>query len=339
VHLLYWTLSFCLISVGLGSPLFAQANKPLLLPKVHQGDGWAMAAPSSWQIDEVIRPPTVLKLQGEGTRSFPDRDGTLEPLQIGIEVDRLDASVGRIEVVADFWKRHIKAEADYVLAGDVKQSEVTLAGGTPALLLMCQGTNEAGTRVTIYFAVVAAGKDRRVIVPTGHLTFGRASRSFVNKVGLIAMLQAHVRSVVVDDHKVDLEALTKTYGQYQWNLSKAVDRTLVARKNIQQRQLARASALLRETTQICPEFPAGHERLAWVHASSGDPKLLRPQFALEHAQIAVKQTDMLDLSALDTLALAYLKSRQIDKAREVYIKALAKDPDNESLQQRLEMYQ
>jgi len=334
-------LLLALLACSMVTDTAAQNAKPapLVSPTIHRGDGWAIAAPASWTVDRVIRPPTTLKLRGEGAKGFPRVDATLQPLKIGVRVDRYGDKVGRIDVVADSWRRGIQAEDDWRVLGKMSQRKVQLTGGVDAFELAVQKASTDGTRIAYYYAIVAAGEDRRAVVVTGSVHFGRAARLFIKKVGLFALVKAHVASVTVDGKEVDAKKLAPVYDSYQWRAAEGIERTLVANRLLRQRELVRASTMYRKALATCGDVSAAHQKLAWLHLSTRDPKLLDAEFGLKHALIAVQQTGWLDLPSLDTLALAYIKNRKSKQAAEVFRKAMQKDPDNESLRQRLDLYE
>jgi len=332
-------IALVLTAVGTSGALSQETKlRAPVSPKIHKGDGWSIAYPATWVIDENIRPPTALKLRGEGAKGFPSHDGTLQELVVGFRADRLDDKVGRIDVVADAWQRRLKANKQARVLGKISQQKVQLTGGTEAIELACQAISQDKTRISYYCATIAAGKDRRVVAVTGYVHFGRASRAFIAGTGLFKFLKAHVASVTVDGAEPDVKKLAGAYESFPWQATKALGMTLEGNRMLRQRNLAQASAEYRQALAVYDGVPAAHQKLAWLHLSSRDPKMLRPEFGLRHALIAVEQTGWLDLASLDALAMGYLKTRQPKKAAEVFRTALKKNPGNEQLQQRLELY-
>lgn len=315
----------------------AQQNRQS--PFEHRGDMWTVAAPASWESDPAIRPPTVLRLRGHGRRGFPRYDGTLMRLKIGLDIERYGAEAGRIYVVADAWKRRVQLGYEDELLGDIKQEQVQLAGGVEGLQLLAEKKHEGGLRRSYDYMVVCAASNGQVVLVNGSVEYGRASRRFVNKTGLLQMVRATARSVTVDENQVDLAQLAKAYKSYAWPVDDAMDRALEGSHLLRGRNLQRAAPLLLESIEVYPGIASAHQKLAWLHSAARDPKMLKPQVALWHAQIAVALTDHLDLACLDSLALAYIKTGQKSKASQLFREALEKDPGNGTLRERLALYE
>jgi len=61
----------------------------------------------------------------------------------------------------------------------------------------------------------------------------------------------------------------------------------------------------REALERDPALPAAANNLAWILATSRDPRLRNSDEAIEHAQAAVRSSDPPNADYLDTLAMAY----------------------------------
>jgi len=84
--------------------------------------------------------------------------------------------------------------------------------------------------------------------------------------------------------------------------------------------------------------PAAMNNLAFLLATSTDPKVRNPKEAVSIAEKAV-ETQPNNASYLDTLATAYFEAGQPDKAAETERRALALKPDDPSYKKALEKYE
>jgi membrane associated rhomboid family serine protease/tetratricopeptide (TPR) repeat protein len=87
-----------------------------------------------------------------------------------------------------------------------------------------------------------------------------------------------------------------------------------------------------------PKLAEAHNNLAWLYATSEDPRYRNPRGALEHATLAVQLTDWKEPSFIDTLAEAFYVNNSFDEAVRTQSKALKLDPDNRELQEHMEKY-
>ena len=320
-------------------PAEAKPFVPPVLPRLFVGQGWKLMAPASGQFDREVRPPVQMRLIGEGSTGFPNRDGTLRPLSINIEVHRLPPETGRIEVAAEAWVRHLKGLDALTIRGEIEQKPIQLVGGTPALLIVAKAVHKGDeTLISYHHSVIAATGTKHVVIVHGALNYGLASHVFVNDTGLAGMLVTCVQSLAIDDNKPDEAAVNTAFRAFDWNWEPALGRATSGLESFRSRDLPRAVSAFGEAVRLCPSLSVAQQKLAWISISSGDPQLFRPREALQHAELAVKQTGMRELEALDTLALCYLKTGKAKMATDLFRQALTKDPQNIALKERLSLY-
>ena len=87
-----------------------------------------------------------------------------------------------------------------------------------------------------------------------------------------------------------------------------------------------------------PKLAEAHNNLAWLYATSEDPRYRNPRGALEHAKLAVQLTDWKEPSFIDTLAEAFYVNNSFDEAVRTQSKALKLDPDNREFKEHMEKY-
>jgi membrane associated rhomboid family serine protease/tetratricopeptide (TPR) repeat protein len=87
-----------------------------------------------------------------------------------------------------------------------------------------------------------------------------------------------------------------------------------------------------------PKLAEAHNNLAWLYATSEDPRYRNPRGALEHATRAVELTDWKEPSFIDTLAEALYVNNSFDEAVRTQSKALQLDPDNREFKEHMEKY-
>ncbi len=90
--------------------------------------------------------------------------------------------------------------------------------------------------------------------------------------------------------------------------------------------------------KLAPNNAVAHNNLAWLFATSEDPKFRNPQQALEHAKRAVALSDWKEPTFIDTLAEALYVNRQYAAAVKVQTRALALDPNNKEYQDHMAKY-
>jgi len=334
-----WTV--VVLTSVLASAALADEPKtgPLTFPKIHRGDGWAIAAPSSWESDPAIRPPMALKLRGEGRKGFPNLDGTLGELGITLTVTQLDSKAGPIPFIADAWKKNLAKVRGQRLEGEIQEETIPIADDIDAIRIWLTKTTPDKSRWTYYRTLIAADEKRRVIVVVATVEFGWASLKYIDDLKLMPLVEATVETLTLNDAGVDRRPLEASYRGFDWQASRAEHLTLAANRMARGGHLTRANELYKEAIEVCDNLPVARQRLANLHLAARDPAFVRPEFAVKLAEKAVEQTGYLDITSLDTLAMGYTKLRQRSKAAAVFKKALDADPANKVFLQRLSLYQ
>jgi Flp pilus assembly protein TadD len=92
---------------------------------------------------------------------------------------------------------------------------------------------------------------------------------------------------------------------------------------------------LKTALELQPDSADAENNLAWVYATSENPKLRNPAEALTLAHRAVETSPLPVPAFLDTLAEAQLLNGKRSEALATETRALALDPDNTELQSRL----
>ena len=303
-------------------------------PKVHRGDGWAIAAPSDWGVLGGARAPVLLYLVGDGRGGVPLLDGKLSPIKAGLVVERFAAGV----TVGQFVERDLKTlkgDPRFVLDEEPQVEPVTLADGTGATRLRARFVRKDNGRHSVQRKVYAADAGGRILVATGFVTCSRPGASFVRDVGLGDFVEAHVMSLALDADKLDVAKLKEAYARHAWGAADAVKTTGEANDLLEKHDYAGAERVFREALAVCDAVSAAHNGLAWalLHkpgAADGDVAE-----ALREAGKAVEQTEELDYAALDTLAVGLDRSGKRDRAVETVRKALRLKPNDPELKARL----
>jgi predicted Zn-dependent protease len=94
----------------------------------------------------------------------------------------------------------------------------------------------------------------------------------------------------------------------------------------------------REALRLQPNFAVSHNNLAWVYATSEDPRYRNPTQALEHARRAVELSNWREPSFVDTLAEAFYANGNFPEAVRVETLALALEPKNAEYRDHMERY-
>ncbi len=94
----------------------------------------------------------------------------------------------------------------------------------------------------------------------------------------------------------------------------------------------------REALRLQPNAAVSHNNLAWVYATSEDPKYRDPRQALEHARRAVELSNWREPTFVDTLAEAFYANGNFPEAVRVETLALALDPKNIEYRDHMERY-
>lgn len=327
-------VAFCLARAP--TPLGAGAP---VEPRIHKGNGWAIAAPADWDVFRAIRPPMVLYLIGDSSACVPLVDGTLSPIKAGLTVEvGPKAEISLKERIARDVKELKESKAFRPLA-EPTTTDVKLADGTAATLLDVEFLRLENGRVSFQSKVYAEDPQGGHVVGTSFLTSSRPGRLSLKSTGLPEMLRAHALSLVLSPDKLDVAPLKVTYAKHNWNAASALDKTAEGNKLIAQNQFPAAAKAFRDAIQIWNELPAAHNGLAWalLHTETATPKDLEE--AVREARSAVKLTEELDYSALDTLSLALYRSGDKDQAIKTIKEALELQPKNPELLARLRSFE
>ena len=307
-------------------------------PKAHAGDGWSIAAPADWAPLPRVPPPVRLYLVGDGREGVPLFDGTLSPLKAGLLVERL------VKQDVPLKQRALKEVADHKASGRFRFTEepaaedITLSDGTAAVLLRLVFLRRENGRLSVQRKVYCAEPGGTVLVATGFITCGPAGRKFIDGVGLPSFVEAHVRSLVLAPDKLDLAKLKPAYAGHAWNIGAALDHVTMGNRLLEKNDYATAADAFREALALCEHLSAANNGLAWalLHGEGAGAK--DREEALKLATKAVEQTDSLDYSALDTLALAQFKTGDKPGAVKTIRKALRLRPNHPELVKRLKSF-
>lgn len=93
-----------------------------------------------------------------------------------------------------------------------------------------------------------------------------------------------------------------------------------------------------EALRLKPDMPEAHNNLAWLLATSEDPKYRNPGASLDHARRAVELTHWREPNSIDTLAEAFYANGNFQEAVRVQTKALQLDPQNREFQEHMARY-
>jgi rhomboid protease GluP len=92
------------------------------------------------------------------------------------------------------------------------------------------------------------------------------------------------------------------------------------------------------TLELDPNLAIAHNNLAWLYATSDDPRFRNPAQALEHARRAVELSREKQPDYLDTLAEALYVNQNYNEAVKVETKALALTPENSEFKDHMARY-
>jgi Tfp pilus assembly protein PilF len=136
--------------------------------------------------------------------------------------------------------------------------------------------------------------------------------------------------------KGDLKAAKDQFQDaIQKNPKDAEARVGVAFALAQSKDEAGAITQLKAALELEPDSPGAENNLAWIYATSENPKLRNPAEALILARRAVATSPSVNPAFLDTLAEAQLLSGETTEALATETRAAALDPDNSEFQSRL----
>jgi len=116
-------------------------------------------------------------------------------------------------------------------------------------------------------------------------------------------------------------------------------RSNVAQCLVIQKDYAAATKELKSILGSAPNSPIAENNVAWIYATSDDPKIKNPAEALRLARLAVDSSPQPEPYMLDTLAEALLLNGKADEALAIEQKAVALDPSDAEFQSRLKHFQ
>ena len=104
------------------------------------------------------------------------------------------------------------------------------------------------------------------------------------------------------------------------------------------RMYPEAIARFQEALRLNPNLAGAHNDLAWLYATSDDPRFRDPEKALEHARQAVVLDRWKQPAFIDTLAEALYANKEYGEAVKVQTKTLALDPTNAEYRDHMARY-
>lgn len=305
---------------------------------VISGEGWAIAAPDDWNRFSGIRPPMVLYLIGDAHRRIPPVDGTLSALKVGLTVEVFPArgSFSPRER-ADQDVVDLRGTNGFEIDAEPGIDEITLGDGTKAIRLKVEVGKPRQRRLSFYEKVYCAMPDNRHVVATAFVTCSPPGGEFVKKTGLLAFVEAHAESLVLDAAKLDEARCATAYRALNVRVGDALQKTRQGNHSLEIKANSQAATAFREALEICDFLPAAHNGLAWALLQSQDTK--DADEAMRHAEAAVKLTARRDPAALDTLGLAYFRKGDRAKAIATLREAVELNPGDPDLKRSLERYE
>lgn len=330
---------FLVICVTFISYAQDSAKTPPTGTVIHKGKTWAIVAPSGWRNkSSSLKPPIELYLTGGGRAGIPIVDGTLSPLQIGMSVDVLPKGSGTPEELSAQYTRELKTSGQFKLRHDVVVATIQLADGSTAILHSAEFDRIDKGLLSFYYKVISPRKDGRVVVATGWLACGKPNSFFARKSGILNVLKTCVTSIASASNKVDTRPVEKALLSLNPQLPQALSKVRTANKLIGQDD-RQAITLFEEAITLSDIVSAAHNGLAWVLITSEDENLLDFDKGLKHAQKAVELTERMDVSSLDTLALAFYMVWKQEEAISTIKEAIKLRPDYKPYRDRLKLYE
>jgi rhomboid protease GluP len=130
--------------------------------------------------------------------------------------------------------------------------------------------------------------------------------------------------------------MEKVFGE---NPSTAEGQEVLADLLAEQKLYALAVDHYQAALKLKPDMAEAHNNLAWLYATSDDPKFRKPQEALEHARRAVQLSGWKEATFIDTLAESLYANQEYTEAVQTQAKALALDPNNQEYKDHMARYQ
>jgi tetratricopeptide (TPR) repeat protein len=307
-------------------------------PKIHKGDGWAIAVPGDWNSFPGIKPPVVLYLIGDGRAGVPKFDGTLSVLKAGLQVEMFPKGALSLQEHLTRDLKELRDSGAFKPLADSEPTDITLADGTNALLYDAEFVRVQNGRISIQSKLYCEDAQGRHIVATSFITCSRPGRQSVKATALADLMRAHVKSLVLNPEKVDLTLVQPAYEKHNWNIADALELIDEGNALLAKDKFVEAAEVFRQSIKLTDKLSAAHNGLAWalLHADPNQKDDLKK--GLLEAQIAVDQTEQLDYSALDTLALAYYRNGDKENAIKTINLALKLEPGHKELQARLNSF-
>jgi tetratricopeptide (TPR) repeat protein len=304
-----------------------------VMPKIYRGDGWSIAAPGNWESLADLSPPIVLHLVGDDCEGVPVMDGSLSPVKVGLQIQRIpNPEISLKDAIASDLKE-LKDSGSIQVASAPDVREIALRDGNKASLLKAEFISNG--RFSIQQKLYVDAGQRHIVV-TAFITCSKSGVGFVKAMKLPEFLEAHVTSLVLAP---DLQRLKDVYQKHDWKAGEAIALVREGNRMLEAGRNTDALSEFREASKVCPYLPAAHNGLAFALLQTKDvpPQDLRE--ALEAAKKAVQLTDELDFATLDTLSLAYFRSGQKEQAVKTIKQALTLKPDHPDLLARLKSFE
>jgi rhomboid protease GluP len=148
----------------------------------------------------------------------------------------------------------------------------------------------------------------------------------------IGLVQAYLAVGNADKVTQALQAIEKDFSDT------AEDQASLAAIYAEAKLDSEAASHYERAVRLDPNLVEAQNNLAWLYATSDDPKVRNPQAALTHAKVAVELTQWKQAFIIDTLAEALFVNQQFDEAVKTETKALALEPRNLGYVERLAKY-
>ncbi len=308
--------------------------------RVVRGEGWAIAAPEDWSEFAAIRPPMVLFLAGDRRTGIPPTDGTLAALQAGLTVEVHVPEAGlspRGRAERDLGG--LAGSAGFEVQGEPLIREAVLADGTKVVRVRVEVLRRPRRRLSRYEKAYCATPDGRHVVASGFLACSPGGGPFLEKTGLANFVAAHVDSLCLDAGRVDQGKLGAAAGALDLLAGAALTEAGEGNRLLMPGAYDRAAKHFLRAIRLCDAVAAAHNGLAWALLQDEGAKGTESAEALRHAEAAVGLTSRRDPAALDTLALAYSRRGEREKAIAAIREAIQLNPDDPDLRRSLEKYE
>lgn len=307
----------------------AQQNG-LAMP-VLEGEGFSLVVPPGWQRTERVPPAVLMQVVLHDRKLWPLLDGSLSPLIAGITIEEKTQTLSLDQQVR-IDRKELQDENRWALRGEVQTHEMTLADGTAAQVLTASFIRKENGRLSIYRKLYCRRDAKTMLIGTAFITCSEQGATFIRGIKLPEVAAASLQSLVLQKDKADVQPMAKALDAYNKNAAMAVVVTSKG-NDLLETDPAKAAEAFEQVIQRTPELAAAHNGLAWalLHDRNAENGVER---GLAAAKRAVELTSSLDYSALDTLALAELRSGHIEAAQAAIDQALKLSPDNTELQRR-----